>query len=340
MSQDRPTSAAEIISEVRSGNRRALSIALSLVESTASADRLLAAEVVELAAQVVDRPTRRMGLTGAPGVGKSTLMEQLGMELIARNHRVAVLAVDPSSRRTGGSILGDKMRMPRLAVHNDAFVRPSPARDTLGGTAEATRDAITLCEAAGFDTVIVETVGVGQSEIEASLLVDALWLLVLPTAGDDLQGIKRGIMEVADGVLVTKRDIDAAASDRACTLYRSALQLLQPSSPNWTPPVVAVSALVEGGLSEFLTVLDAFFSPDRASEIDQRRRQQRLVAFDALLQRRISEQVLTAVHIADRVHMAKEQIRNIGLPPTTAVTRLLDHIHITVTDEPPENSML
>ncbi len=337
MSQDRPLSAATLVRDVRNGNRRALSLALSLVESTASADRRRAAEVVELASASIDRPTRRMCLTGAPGVGKSTLMEQVGLELIHRRHRVAVLAVDPSSRRTGGSILGDKMRMPRLAVHDDAFVRPSPARDALGGTAEATRDAITLCEAAGFDTIIVETVGVGQSEIEASLLVDAFWLLVLPTAGDDLQGIKRGIMEVADGVLVTKRDLDTGASDRACHLYRSALQLLQPSTPDWNTPVLAVSAVAEGGLREFLDVLDAFFAPERAAAIDARRALQRRSAFTTLLQRRISEQVLSAVHMADRVRHVQQRVDEEGLPPTTAVLQLLDHMHITVTDVSPQN---
>ena len=265
-----------LLGGLRTGNRRVLSQALSLIESTHPEDRKRSADLLERIAQDPSPETRRICFTGSPGVGKSTLLETFGMELINRGHRVAVLAIDPSSRRTGGSILGDKVRMQHLAVHDNAFVRPSPSGTSLGGATAATRDAIAVCEAAGFDTIIIETVGVGQSEIAAADLVDLFILLVLPTAGDDVQGIKRGIMEVADAVVVTKSDLDLSQAELARAMYRATLQLLQPSSPNWESSVDMVSAVTSDGLAELLTTVDRFFAPDRQPMIKQRRSDQRV----------------------------------------------------------------
>ena len=193
----------------------------------------------------------RLGISGTPGAGKSTFIEALGRHVIEQGHQVAVLAVDPSSRRSGGSILGDKTRMQRLAQAPQAFIRPSPAGATLGGVARRTREAALACEAAGFDVVVIETVGVGQSESAVADMVDCFLLLLAPGAGDELQGIKRGIVELADLVVINKADGELlAAARRAQADYRAALQLLRPPTPGWTPEVLACSALHEDGIDE------------------------------------------------------------------------------------------
>jgi LAO/AO transport system kinase len=230
------------------GGRRALARAITLVESQrpdhrAAADALLARSMPRTGRAV------RIGISGAPGVGKSTFIEAFGLFLIARGHRPAILAIDPSSPLTGGSILGDKTRMELLARDSRAFIRPSPAGGTLGGVARRTREAGLLCEAAGFDVVIVETVGVGQSEIAVADMVDLFLLVLPPGGGDELQGIKKGIVEIADIVVVNKADGDlAAAAGRAAAEYRAALQLLRHAHADWTPPVLLVSALSRTGL--------------------------------------------------------------------------------------------
>ncbi|NNE09080.1 MAG: methylmalonyl Co-A mutase-associated GTPase MeaB, partial [Gemmatimonadetes bacterium] len=194
--------------------------------------------------------SHRVGITGIPGVGKSTLINTLGMQLIDAGHRVAVLAVDPTSSLSGGSILGDKSRMGELAVRDEAFIRPSPSALTLGGVGRRTRESILLCEAAGFDIVLVETVGVGQSETMVADMVDTFVLLLLPGAGDELQGIKRGIIELADVLAVNKADGDNLARSRAAERdYRAALRYLRPRSETWNPPVLAISALTGDGLA-------------------------------------------------------------------------------------------
>ncbi|WP_165795305.1 methylmalonyl Co-A mutase-associated GTPase MeaB [Deinococcus koreensis] len=268
-----------LTSPLLAGSRRALAKAITLSESTrpeheAQAQALLA-EVLPHAGKSV-----RVGLTGVPGVGKSTFIEALGMALADSGHRVAVLAVDPSSARTGGSIMGDKTRMPRLTVHPSAFIRPSPAGGALGGVARRTREAITLCEAAGYDVVLVETVGVGQSETQVAAMTDLFVLLTLPNAGDELQGIKRGIMELADVCVVNKADTDPPAAVRAQTELRAALNLLTPHDAPWRPVALRASALTGEGIPEVWDTVQ-----DYAGTVDLalKRRVQNGLWFDELL---------------------------------------------------------
>ncbi|MDB5405868.1 MAG: ATPase/protein kinase [Rhodospirillales bacterium] len=232
----------ELAAAVRGGDRRALARAITLAESSRGDHRELA-EAVLGALLPVRLPSLRIGISGVPGVGKSTFIETLGRTIVAAGHRLAVLAVDPSSRRSGGSILGDKTRMADLAREPAAFIRPTPTGGLLGGVARRTRDAVMLCEAAGFEIVIVETVGTGQSETAVADLVDMVVLLLLPGGGDELQGLKKGILEIADLILVNKADGDlAAAAERAVGEYGGALHLLRAASPHWTPEIMAVSA--------------------------------------------------------------------------------------------------
>jgi len=236
--------------DVVAGDRRALGRAITLVESTRPDHR---AEAVALLDAVLARTgdAVRLGISGAPGVGKSTFIDAFGCHVIDRGSTLAVLAVDPSSGRSGGSILGDKTRMEELARRPEAFIRPSPAGRTLGGVARRTREAMLLCEAAGYDAVLVETVGVGQSETTVAEMVDLFCLLVGPGAGDDLQGVKRGVMELAELLVVTKADGDLApAANRAMADLRHALQLLRPMHRSWTPQVLSTSAHAGTGLAE------------------------------------------------------------------------------------------
>ena len=217
----------------------------------------------------------RVGISGVPGVGKSTFIEALGLYLIEHGLRVAVLAVDPSSSITGGSILGDKTRMERLSQNTAAFIRPSPSAGSLGGVAEKTRETMLACEAAGFDVIIIETVGVGQSETSVANMSDMFCLLQLPNAGDDLQGIKKGIVELADMVVVNKADIDLAATTRAQAQLKTALHMLRPASPNWSPPVLTLSALKMEGEAEFRrTVCDNRDTMQKTGEFETKRRRQ------------------------------------------------------------------
>ena len=276
---DRPAQdAAESspIAALMAGNRRALAKAITLVESTRAEDRESAQRLLEAALPHTGR-SMRIGISGVPGVGKSTFIEALGMYLIERGHRVAVLAVDPSSTVHGGSILGDKTRMELLSQRTEAFIRPSPSSGSLGGVAEHTREALLLCEAASYDVIIVETVGVGQSETAVAGMTDAFVLLQLPNAGDELQAIKKGIMELADLVVFNKADIDSAAAQMAAAQMRSALSMLRPASANWQPPVLTLSALKKDGLAEFWQVIEKFRSTLTASgEFEARRRHQAL----------------------------------------------------------------
>jgi len=236
---------------VLAGRRSDLARAITLVESTNPEHRAKAQELL-LAMTPHSGQSFRVGITGVPGVGKSTTIETLGMYLIEQGHRVAVLAVDPSSTRTGGSILGDKTRMGRLAAHPDAYIRPSPTAGTLGGVAKATRETIVLVEAAGYDVVLVETVGVGQSEVTVANMVDTFTFLTLARTGDALQGIKKGVLELADVVVVNKADgkhVNEARS--AARELRGALGLIYPHDAWWTPPVLTMSAIENAGVDEF-----------------------------------------------------------------------------------------
>jgi LAO/AO transport system kinase len=243
----------EYVRGVRAGDRAILGRAITLIESHAARDQALAQQLlVELLPYT--GKAYRVGITGVPGVGKSTLIEALGSNLTAQGHRVAVLAIDPTSGATGGSILGDKTRMTRLSRDPQAFVRPSPAAGSLGGVARKTRETMLVCEAAGFDVVIVETVGVGQSETTVAEMVDFFLLLMLANAGDELQGIKRGIMELADLIAINKAEAENATLVRlARREYMSALRLMHGTHPEWKPLVLAVSGLRNQGLDELWT---------------------------------------------------------------------------------------
>jgi LAO/AO transport system kinase len=267
------------------GQRRAMAKAITLLESTrvdhrAQADELLTAMLPHTGKSF------RLGISGVPGVGKSTFIEALGLYLIGQGHRVAVLAVDPSSTVSGGSILGDKTRMELLSVHERAYIRPSPSSGTLGGVAEKTRESMLVCEAAGYDVVIVETVGVGQSETAVANMTDMFVLMQLPNAGDDLQAIKKGVMEIADLVVINKADIDAIAATRAELQITSALQLLgmhggsghaHADTTQWHPKVVQLSALLGQGVDNFWAAVSEFRSLQTANgRLGLRRQQQAL----------------------------------------------------------------
>ncbi len=259
---------------VRSGDRRALARAITLVESSKAEDRPRAEALLTALLPDIGR-ARRIGISGAPGAGKSTFIEAFGGHLTGQGLKVAVLAVDPSSRRSGGSILGDKTRMETLARDPGAFIRPSPAGTTLGGVARRTREAMLLVEAAGFDVVLVETVGVGQSETAVSEMVDLFVLLVSPGGGDDLQGIKRGVMELADLILVTKADGDLShAANRAVADYRMALHLMRPKYPGLVPSVAAVSSVEGRGIAEAWAAMAGFHDALRSGDHLSRLRQE------------------------------------------------------------------
>lgn len=243
-----------LIDGVLAGQRRALAKTITLIESTRDDHQLRAGEVLRALLPRTGRSIR-VGISGVPGVGKSTFIEALGLALIARGHKVAVLAIDPSSTVTGGSILGDKTRMEHLSQSLDAFIRPSPSAGSLGGVAARTREAMLVCEAAGFDVVIVETVGVGQSETAVAGMTDVFVLLQLPNAGDDLQAIKKGIVELADVVVFNKADLDETAAERAMQQMKGALHLLRAASPDWTVPVLKVSATKHAGLDDFWSAI-------------------------------------------------------------------------------------
>ncbi len=242
----------ELAKKILDQDRRALARAITLIESTHPDHRLQATELIETL-QKAGRQAIRIGLSGTPGVGKSTFIESFGLMLTAQDLRVAVLAVDPSSARSGGSILGDKTRMERLSRDPGAFIRPSPSQTHLGGVARRTREAVAVCEAAGFDVVLIETVGVGQSETVVAEMSDLFILLLAPAGGDELQGVKRGIMEMADIILVNKADGDLKpAATRTCSDYSGALRLLRkrPQDPEGFPKAMMVSALEDQGLSQ------------------------------------------------------------------------------------------
>lgn len=257
---------------VLAGQRRALAQAITLIESTRADHRDAAEQLLEALLPHTGRSVR-VGITGVPGAGKSTFIEAFGLHVVDHGHRLAVLAVDPSSPRSGGSILGDKTRMEELSRDERAFIRPSPSGCTLGGVARRTREAMLVCEAAGFDVVVVETVGVGQSETAVADMVDMFLLLLVPGGGDELQGIKKGIVELADAIVVNKADGDlAVAAQRAARDYTNALHLLTPANAQWTVPVLTCSALERGGIAEIWQAVGTYRDAMRANgRLDQRR---------------------------------------------------------------------
>src|SRR5215211_145291 len=274
---------------IRAGDRAVLARAITLVESKRADHRSAAHRLVQELLPHTGT-AMRVGITGAPGVGKSLTIDALGSFLTERGQKVAALAVDPSSTRTGGSILGDKTRMARLAVDAKAFIRPSPAGVTLGGVAAKTRETMLLCEAAGYDVVLVETVGIGQSETTVAEMTDFFLVLMLPGAGDELQGLKKGVVELADMIAVNKADGDNVARAKAAAAeYRSALHILTPKSAHWSPPVVTYSALTGDGIEALWRNVTAHREQSIASgEHASRRREQQVKWMWSMLEERIT----------------------------------------------------
>src|SRR5246500_888135 len=310
---------------VRTGDRAALPQAITLLESTRPDHREQAQQLL-LTLQPDSGNAHRVGITGVPGVGKSTTIESLGMHLIEQGHRVAVLAVDPSSTRTGGSILGDKTRMARLAVHPDAYVRPSPTSGTLGGVTKATRETIVLLEAAGFDVILVETVGVGQSEVAVANMVDCFVFLTLSRTGDQLQGIKKGVLELADIVAVNKADgeyaLEAKSAARELTM---ALRLIYPRDTLWRPPVLTMSAIEGMGLQALWdTVLRHRDVLTDAGEFETKRRQQQVDWMWSMVRESVLDRVLSHPAVKDIRAEVERQVRDGELTAALGAERILD----------------
>lgn len=315
-----PLSVAELAAGIRGGDRAVLARAITLVESTRPDDQKLAQDLLqELLPASGD--AWRIGITGVPGVGKSTTIDQLGTNLIAAGHKVAVLAVDPTSRRTGGSILGDKTRMARLAISPDAFIRPSPSSGTLGGVTRRTRETMLLVEAAGFDVVIVETVGVGQSETAVADMVDFFLVLMLAGGGDELQGIKKGVIEIADMIVINKADGDnVGPAKRTAADYQAALNILTPQSASWTPPVLVASAIENQGLDVVWEKISDHRARMTASgEFAARRQSQAVGWMRDMLQERLLAELKAHNGASDRIEALEEEVRQGRLTAPRAV---------------------
>jgi LAO/AO transport system kinase len=315
---------AELADLVRGGDTMWLARAITLVESRRPDHREAAADLLTMLMPDTGGADR-VGLTGVPGVGKSTFIDQFGSNLTAEGHKVAVLAVDPSSSRTGGAILGDKTRMERLSVDPNAFIRPSPAGGSLGGVARATRESILLCEAAGFDVVLVETVGVGQSETTVSEMVDIFVVLMLAGAGDELQGIKRGVLEIADLIAVNKADGDNVKRARMAALdYRRAIHLMNPASPTWTPPVLTCSALTNDGLPEIWEQIVTHRDKLAATGERQERRQRQQIGWMwSLIGDRLIDEFRDSPKVRARLEQVEASVLAGELPPAVAADQLL-----------------
>jgi LAO/AO transport system kinase len=318
-----PPDVSALARRLRAGERATLARAITLVESKRAdhqqAAHLLVQELLPETGKAV-----RVGITGSPGVGKSTTIDALGTYLTGEGHKVAVLAVDPSSARTGGSILGDKTRMARLAVDPNAFIRPSPAAGTLGGVAAKTRETMLICEAAGFDVILVETVGIGQSETAVADMTDFFLVLMLPGAGDELQGIKKGVVELADLIAVNKADGDNLVRARAAAgEYRAALHILTPRSPVWAPPVVTYSALTgEGVAGLWQHVLAHRQQLTVAGEFAARRREQQVKWMWAMLEDRLHLRLATDARLKTRLPAIEQAVAEGTLAPALAVAEI------------------
>jgi LAO/AO transport system kinase len=318
------TAAPSLLDDLRRGDRRALARAITLVESTRP-DHRAAAEELLAAALAHGGNSIRIGISGPPGAGKSTFIERLGLAGIARGRRVAVLAIDPASKRGGGAILGDKTRMAELARRPEAFIRPSSAGANRGGVARRTREAIVLCEAAGFDAVVVETVGVGQAETAVAEIVDMFVLILPPAAGDELQGIKRGVVELADLVLVNKDDGELAeAAQRAAADYASALRLIRPPLPEWQVPVRAVSALEGTGIAAVWDDVARFRAALEASGAwSRRRREQMRAALWSEIEDSLLDHFRAAPAVAHHLAEIEREVAAGRQTPTAAARALL-----------------
>jgi len=319
------------VSEIRGSDplvqRRAMAKAITLLESSRVDHRVWADDMLTQLLPYTGH-SLRIGLSGVPGVGKSTLIEALGLWLIKQGHKVAVLAIDPSSTLSGGSILGDKTRMEFLSVHPDAFIRPSPSSGTLGGVAEKTRECILVCEAAGYDIVIVETVGVGQSETAVAGMTDMFVLMQLPNAGDDLQAIKKGVMELADLIVINKSDIYTDAATRAQSFIQSALHLLghHPSdeSPHWQAEVMRLSALQGTGIEELWEKVQRFMQlQNDGGRWMQRRQTQSLNWMNERIQSGLKEAFQQHPQVAAAMSHVQQQVLEGSMAASTAARQLL-----------------
>ncbi|MFH1811718.1 MAG: methylmalonyl Co-A mutase-associated GTPase MeaB [Pseudomonadota bacterium] len=318
-------SSDELIQGVRAGDRRWLAKAITLVESARPEHQTQAAALLD---GILDTPRRavRLGVSGAPGAGKSSLIECLGMQLVESGTRVAVLAVDPSSQVSGGSILGDKTRMERLGVHPMAFIRPSPARGSLGGVATHTREAMLLCEAAGYDVVVVETVGVGQSEATVADLVDFCAVLIPPGAGDALQGMKRGLIELADALLINKVDVDSEAAARTARDYSQALELLGVKDDGWAPQVLQISAHTGQGVDTLWQQVQAQRHVLGADGLEQRRLRQAVRWFHAQLEQGLWRALRGDPTLHAELRALEQAVLQGQMHPDRAARKLIAHM--------------
>lgn len=313
----------ELVDGVRAGNRAVLARAITLVESRKVEHRERAALLMQRILPFTGK-AMRVGITGVPGVGKSTTIDVLGTQLLEQGHRVAVLAVDPSSSRNGGSILGDKTRMARLSMDDRAYVRPSPASGTLGGVAAKTRETLLLCEAAGYDVILVETVGVGQSETAVADMTDTFIVLMLPGAGDELQGIKKGVLELADIVAVNKADGDNVHRAKlAASEYRAALHVLGAQESFWAPPVLVYSALTGDGVSDILMqAVQHRAASVQAGAFGEKRQRQQVRWMWTLLDERLRERIRTDATLRARVPAIEREVSEGRLDPTLAASEI------------------
>ena len=303
--------------------RAGLGRAITLIESR-RADHQAQARALLTGIMPRTGKAQRIGITGVPGVGKSTFIESFGTLLTGLGLRVAVLAVDPTSRRSGGSILGDKTRMAKLSADDNAFIRPSPAGETLGGVSRKTRETMLVCEAAGYDVILVETVGVGQSETVVADMVDFFLVLMLPNAGDELQGIKKGVLEVADLIAVNKADIDDKAARRAARAYEVALHIMEPADPDWSPPVHTISGFSGLGLPELWATIELHRKKTEASGSRSRGRAAQQVRWlDALIQDGLTERFLGRTDVAARLAAVRQDVAEGRIPASLAADELL-----------------
>jgi LAO/AO transport system kinase len=311
--------------DIRAGERTVLSRAITLIESKRADHRSTAAALTQALLKDTGKAVR-VGITGAPGVGKSTMIDALGTMLTRQGRKVAVLAVDPSSRRTGGSILADKTRMAHLANDDNAFIRPSPSSGTLGGVAAKTRETMLLCEAAGYDVVLVETVGVGQSEIAVADMTDFFLVLALPGAGDELQALKKGVVELADMIAVNKADGDNLARAKlAASQYGAALHTLSPQSPNWSPPVITCSALKGDGIEALWAhILEHRQRLTASGELAARRGEQQVKWMWTMLEERLFAPLRSDRTLKAALPRIEADVAAGRLAPATAVEKIAE----------------
>jgi LAO/AO transport system kinase len=317
---------AKLVEGVLARRPRALAKVITLMESTRPDHQTRAAAVLETLLSHTGCSIRA-GITGAPGAGKSTFIEALGLHLISRGHRVAVLAVDPSSPISGGSILGDKTRMERLSQEPNVFIRPSPSGGSIGGVAEKTREALLVCEAAGFDVILVETVGVGQSETTVAGMADVFVLLQLPNAGDDLQAIKKGIAELADIVVINKADLDPKAAERVRQQFAGGLALLRSASPNWQPPVLTVSATTGVGIETFWAEIERYHKVmTESGELEVKRRRQAIDWMWTLIDSGLRHRFRSHPQVRHELEPISRTVAEGTMTPAAAAQRLLGYL--------------